>query len=63
MEKVNREGLEIDWDSNENLETVRDTITILLKGCSCRTGYSFKRCSSCKVGRSVVLATATVLMF
>ena len=49
--KVNGECLEIDWDSNENLETVRDTVSLLLKGCSCKTGCSSKRCSCCKAGR------------
>ena len=49
--KVNGECLEIDWNSNENLETLRDTVSLLLKGCSCKTGCSSKRCSCCKAGR------------
>ena len=33
--EVSKSSLQIDWDSSDILEKVRDTVNILLKGCSC----------------------------
>ena len=39
--------LNILWDTPENMQSVRDRISVLLKGCKCITGCESKRCS-CK---------------
>ena len=45
---VNYEGiLRIDWDSKENMQSVRQRVDLLLKGCGCRSGCDTNRCG-CK---------------
>ncbi len=45
-----REGqIQVDWESEENLRRVRERVTLLLKGCGCKTGCTTNRCS-CKKG-------------
>ena len=41
------ETLEIDWDSNDHLSTVRTRVALLQKGCGCKTGCRTGRCK-CK---------------
>ena len=33
--KVNNEQLSIDWDSSENLSTIKERVRLLTKGCKC----------------------------
>ena len=42
--KVTDESLTFDWDSENNMEAVRQRVIQLLKGCKCRTGYTTSRC-------------------
>ena len=49
--KLNGDTLEIDWDSKENMEQIRDRVKHLLKGCGCKTRCNNKRCSCVKDGR------------
>ena len=47
-----RDGiLEIDWDDPDNMELVRESVYILLKGCSCKKGCTSRRCSCVKADR------------
>lgn len=46
--KVTNNGLEIDWDSQENLESVRYRVALLTKGCGCKKGCQTSRCSCVK---------------
>ena len=39
--------LNVLWDTPENMQTVRDRVSLLLKGCKCVTGCKSKR-YSCK---------------
>ena len=39
------------WESPENLEKVQHTLSLLLKGCSCKSGCTNRRCSCLKAGR------------
>ena len=39
--------LSVIWDTPQNMQAVRDRISVLLKGCKCITGCTSKRCS-CK---------------
>ena len=41
----------IDWDSHENLEKVKDTVGLLMKGCSCKCGCRTRQCSCVKAER------------
>ena len=41
----------IDWDSHENLEKVKDTVGLLMKGCSCKRGCRTRQCSCVKAER------------
>ena len=36
--------LSIDWDDPVNVQKVRDTISLLSKGCSCKKGCGSRRC-------------------
>ncbi len=42
--------LSVIWDSQENLDAVRERVSALLKGCKCATGCTTKRCS-CRKNR------------
>ena len=37
--------LHIEWDSKENVQSVRKRVDLLLKGCGCRYGCDTNRCS------------------
>ena len=39
--------LVVDWDSKENIQSVRRRVDLLLKGCGCKTGCNTNRCG-CK---------------
>ena len=43
--------LSIDWDDPINVQKVRDTVTLLLKGCSCKKGCGSRRCGCFKNGK------------
>ena len=43
--------ISIDWDDPINVQRVRDTITILLKGCSCKKGCGSRSCGCFKNGK------------
>ena len=38
----------IEWDSQENLEMIRNSVSFLLKGCGCKTGCTTARCKCIK---------------
>ena len=42
--KVTVESLTFDWDSESNMEAVRQSVIQLLKGCKCKTGCTTSRC-------------------
>lgn len=48
--KETKDGLEIDWDSQENVENVRYRVSLLTKGCGCKKGCQNARCSCVKRG-------------
>ena len=41
-------ALEIDWDSEEHVESVRHRVALLTKGCNCKTGCRTARCGCVK---------------
>ena len=43
--RVSDEELAIDWDSQDNIQQVRDRVSLLLKGCGCKSGCKTNRCS------------------
>ena len=43
--RVNDEELAIDWDSQDNIQKVRDRVSLLLKGCGCKSNCKMNRCS------------------
>ena len=45
---IDQATLEIDWDSKENVETVRHRVALLTKGCNCKTGCRTARCGCVK---------------
>ena len=45
---IDQGTLEIDWDSKENVETVRHRVALLTKGCNCKTGCRTSRCGCVK---------------
>ena len=49
--KVVDGSLVIDWDDPENIEQVKESVRVLLRGCGCKRGCSTRRCSCCKAGR------------
>ena len=57
--KLNGDTLEIDCDSKENMEKIRDRVHHLLKGCGCKTGCNNK-CCSCVKGTVVQDAHAVI---
>ena len=42
--KVTDESLTFDWDSESNMDAVRQRVIQLLKGCKCKTGCTTSRC-------------------
>ena len=45
---IDQATLEIDWDSKENVETVRHRVALLTKGCNCKIGCHTARCGCVK---------------
>ena len=43
--RVSDEELAIDWDSQDNIQRLRDRVSLLLKGCGCKSGCKTNRCS------------------
>ena len=41
-------ALEIDWNSEEHVESVRHRVALLTKGCNCKTGCRTARCGCVK---------------
>ena len=48
--KVTEESLTFDWDSECNMEAVRQRVIQLLEGCKCKTGCTTSRCGCRKKG-------------
>ena len=48
--KVNNEQLSIDWDSSENLSTIKERVQLLTKGCKCKSGCGTSRCGCRRKG-------------
>ena len=48
---VTDESLTFDWDSENNMEAVRQRVVQLLKGCKCKTGCTTSRCGCRKKGK------------
>ena len=48
--KVVGADLHFDWESDENLTTIRERVKLLFRGCSCKTGCSNRRCGCVKTG-------------
>ena len=46
--KINGDSLTFDWDSEGNIEVVKERVARLLKGCGCRTGCGTTRWCACK---------------
>ena len=42
--QVDTSTLAIDWDSESNVSVIRDRVTLLQKGCGCKTGCQTNRC-------------------
>ncbi len=42
--------LKIQWESEKNISTVKDSIAYLTKGCRCKTGCTTRRCGCQKNG-------------
>ena len=49
--RVSDNELSIDWDDPTNIQKVRNTVHLLLKGCSCKKGCKTRRCGCLKEGR------------
>ena len=45
--KIQDDTLTIEWDMEKNIQSIRDRILILTKGCKCASGCATKRCG-CK---------------
>ena len=45
--KIKDDTLTIEWDTEKNIQSIRDRILILTKGCKCASGCATKRCG-CK---------------
>ena len=43
-------NLTIDWDSEENMTSVRQTFALIRKGCGCKTGCQSSRCKCKRAG-------------
>ena len=50
--KLTDERLTVDWDSEENIQTVNERVAGLLKGCHCKTGCNTTRCGCKKRGKN-----------
>ena len=48
--KVENGELKIDWESNENMAQVRQTVALIRKGCGCKTGCKSPRCKCKRAG-------------
>ena len=47
-----KDTLAIDWDSQSNMDAVRERVAGLLKGCACKTGYLTRQCGCQKKGKA-----------
>ena len=45
---LSNSNLTIDWDSEENITNIRQTVALMRKGCGCKTGCKSSRCK-CKM--------------
>ncbi len=50
--KVNGDTLTFDWDSDINMEAVKQRVAALLRGCRCKTGCKTARCGCRKKGNT-----------
>ena len=48
-----KDTLAIDWDSQSNMDAVRERVAGLLKGCACKTGCLTRQCGCKKRARHV----------
>ena len=48
---IHEDNLTIDWDSVENIKAIRERVSLLTKGCKCKTGCTTGRCGCKKKGR------------
>lgn len=48
--KIENGELKIDWESDDNMATVRQTVALIRKGCGCKTGCNTTRCKCHKAG-------------
>ena len=49
--KIVSNTVEVDWDDPDNIESIRQRVQLLLRGCSCKKGCNTRRCSCRKSGR------------
>ena len=49
--KIKDDTLTIEWDTEKNIQSIRDRILILTKGCKCASGCATKRCGCKKKSR------------
>ena len=49
--RVQSDTVSVEWDSEENVEQVRQRISFLTHGCSYKTGCSTHRCKCVKAGQ------------
>ena len=48
---VTNDILIFDWDSESNMESIRDRVADLLKGCGCKTGCQTRQCGCQRKGK------------
>ena len=48
--KIENGDIQIDWESNENMAQVRQTVALIRKGCGCKTGCKSPRCKCKRAG-------------
>ena len=49
--RLQSDAVSVEWDSEENVEQVRQRVSFLTHGCSCKTGCSTRRCKCVKAGQ------------
>ena len=49
--RTSQDKLIFDWDSQENVDSINERVSALLKGCKCRTGCSSTICGCRKKGK------------
>ena len=50
--KVQDGSVAVDWDSDVNMDAIRERVTKLLKGCRCKTGCQTRQCRCKGKGKS-----------